>query len=470
MIFWKKSDSCNCNGDHNGEGHYPFWRRPGLSRREFFNISATGLAGYYFAPLAAGQTPQLITSSGMRTKNTARHTIFILLAGAPSHVDTFDLKEGPWLPTDFAPTSYDTVRFPQGLMPTLASQIQRFGIVRSMRAWAVVHQLSQTWAQIGRNPTAVLGKVAPHIGSIVSIEKSSERRTSDILPPFISLNPGGTQVGSGFLSSSYAPFGLNPSGGTLTNTTHPDGQARFSTRQQLLQALDGPMRIHSPYGATADELDAFSTRAQALMYNPVVTTIFALNSADRVRYGSTGFGDACLTARALVENDKGSRFIQITHGGWDHHSNIYQPGTNLRQRTRELDMGLGNLLSDLGQSGLLDNTLVVAVGEFGRTVGGLNAGAGRDHYFQQFALLAGAGINGGRAIGATDDRGAATVAGQSGWSRGRDVRPEDIEATIYSAMGIDWTSIRYDDPFGRGFEYVPFSKDDVYGPINELWA
>jgi uncharacterized protein (DUF1501 family) len=131
-------------------------------------------------------------------------------------------------------------------------------------------------------------------------------------------------------------------------------------------------------------------------------------------------------------------------------------------------VGLGNLLNDLGQSGLLDSTLIVMVGEFGRTVGALNSQAGRDHYFQQFVLFAGAGIHGTRAIGKTDATGSSTV--DPGWSRGRDVRPEDVEATIYSAMGIDWTTIRYDDPFGRGFEYVPFANDDIYGPLNELWA
>jgi uncharacterized protein (DUF1501 family) len=107
-------------------------------------------------------------------------------------------------------------------------------------------------------------------------------------------------------------------------------------------------------------------------------------------------------------------------------------------------------------------------GEFGRTVGQLSAAQGRDHYVQQFAFLAGAGIKGGRAIGSTNSLGSATS--DFGWSRQRDVRPEDIEATIYSAMGINYTSVRYDDPFNRGFEYVPYGQEDLYGPVNELWA
>ena len=107
------------------------------------------------------------------------------------------------------------------------------------------------------------------------------------------------------------------------------------------------------------------------------------------------------------------------------------------------------------------------MGEFGRTVGNVNGAAGRDHHLQQFCVFAGAGTRGGRAIGATDATG--NNVAESGWSRGRTIRMEDVEATIYSALGIDWTTVRYDDPLKRGFEYVPFGPADVYGPINELW-
>jgi uncharacterized protein (DUF1501 family) len=122
----------------------------------------------------------------------------------------------------------------------------------------------------------------------------------------------------------------------------------------------------------------------------------------------------------------------------------------------------------LQSSGLLERTLVVMMGEFGRTVGRLSGALGRDHFLQQFVLFAGAGVKGGRAIGSTTADGSATA--DPGWSRGRDIKPEDVEATIYSALGIDWTATRRDDPTGRGFELVPFAAQDVYGPIDELWA
>ncbi len=425
----------------------------------------TGLSGFYFANVF--HPPEVLADSNVSTRNTATHCIFVLLAGAPSHVDTFDLKEGAWTPSTFAPTSYGDLRFPQGLLPRIAEQLGRVAIVRSMRSWALVHNLSQTWSQIGRNPTSLLGRVAPHIGAVVALEYDSRRRPSDILPGFVSLNAGGTQAGSGYFSSSYAPFNVVPNTAGLSNTRHPDGQARFDLRWQLLHSLDDSLRRNSPLGRSLEDMSNFEESARTLMYNPVVDEIFQFSTAERTRYGTNTFGDACIVARNLVEHDKGTRFVQITLGGWDNHSVIYQ-ANQLPARAKQLDDGLGTLLSDLGSSGLLEHTLVVVLGEFGRTVGPLNGQQGRDHYFQQFALFSGAGIRGGRALGSTDDRGAFTA--DPGWSRNRDVKPEDVEATIYSAMGIDWTTIRYDDPFRRGFEYVPLSRYDVYGPIEELWS
>jgi uncharacterized protein (DUF1501 family) len=133
-----------------------------------------------------------------------------------------------------------------------------------------------------------------------------------------------------------------------------------------------------------------------------------------------------------------------------------------------LDAAVSQLIVELKANGKFNETLIVMVGEFGRTVGQLSAAAGRDHYVQQFCFFAGGGVRGGTTIGATNAIGGATT--DFGWRRQRDVRPEDVEATIYSALGINYTSIRYDDPFGRGFEYVPFASEDLYGPVNELFG
>jgi uncharacterized protein (DUF1501 family) len=135
---------------------------------------------------------------------------------------------------------------------------------------------------------------------------------------------------------------------------------------------------------------------------------------------------------------------------------------------RQFDNGLGQLIADLKADGTFDSTLIVAMGEFGRTVGALNTTAGRDHHVQQSVMLAGARIKGGRAIGKTNAAG--DLVADPGWSGNRAVRNEDIEATIYSALGIDWTKVLHASFLGRGFEYVPSSDQYTYQPIHELWS
>ena len=445
--------------------HRTFFDRPHFTRRHFFEVVGAGITGATLvgrAP-AAEVTPQ----ASVTTLNKAKNVIFILLTGAPSHTDTFDLKMVPGItPTDFNPATISGLQWPTGLLPKLADKIPDMAIVRSMRAWALVHNLAQTWTQIGRNPAAALGDIAPNIGSIVSIEKESERTPSQAFPTFLALNsPQG--VGPGYLPSTYAPFKTQPSTAGLANTTNPDGAVRLDDRWSLLHSLDDPLRVKSPIGRPLEDMDAFYTAAKKMTYNPVVNKSFQFSTANHARYGNTGFGDACLVASQVLAANQGTRFIQITQGGWDMHTNIYA-ATGLPNMGRLLDDGVSALLGDLQASGLLNETLVVMAGEFGRTVGPLSAAQGRDHYLQQFAMFAGAGVKGGRTIGATNSTGSDTE--EYGWSRDRYVRWEDIEATIYSAVGIDWTTVRKDDPFGRGFEYVPFSGDDLYGPVNELWG
>jgi uncharacterized protein (DUF1501 family) len=158
-------------------------------------------------------------------------------------------------------------------------------------------------------------------------------------------------------------------------------------------------------------------------------------------------------------------------GGWDNHSNIYTTAfnaTNANSQARQLDAGLGALMADLKRDGLFDETLIVVMGEFGRTVGPLNGQAGRDHFLTQSVLMAGAGIRGGRAIGSTDAEGRNVA--EPGWSANREIRAEDIEATIYEALGIDWQKTYYDDPLGRGFSLVPTNQGIDYRPVSELWG
>jgi hypothetical protein len=442
-----------------------FFNRPHWTRREFFQIAGTGLTGSYLAQRYARAAD--VNGGGVTPINKAKNVIFILLAGAPSHVDTFDLKVlAGTTPDTFAPETINGILFPTGLMPKLAAQLANIAIVRSMRSHALVHSLAQTWSQIGRNPAAALGSIAPNIGSVVAIEKEPERRPGQVFPTFLALNSPAA-AGEGYFSAEYAPFKVTPSANGLANTTNPDGEALFGARWSLLHKLDDPLRVNSPYGKPLQDYDNFYSSAKGLMYNPVVNKAFQVPAADHTRYGATPFGDACVIARQVLAANQGTRFIQITQGGWDMHQNIYA-ANQLPTLGKLLDNGLGALIGDMQANGSLQETLIVMVGEFGRTVGPLTAAKGRDHYPQQFAVFAGGGVKGGTVIGTTNSDGSDTD--DYGWSQQRYVYPEDIEATIYSAAGIDWTTIRKDDPFRRGFAYVPETDPVTYYPVTELWG
>lgn len=382
----------------------------------------------------------------------------------------WDLKEGPWTPAGLAPTSHGDVRWPQGLLPRMAGHLGQLAIIRTALAWAAVHPLAQKWAQIARNPSAALGSMAPHIGAVVSMETQKSRRPGDVLPSFIALKSA--MAGAGYFPVQHAPFAIAPSATGLTTLSRADAAERLDERWQLLQTLDGA-RATAELGEDATGMAVFYDAAKALIDTPGINDVFTFTADEHLRYGANSTGDALIVARNVIAANKGTRFVQVTFGGWDHHSNIYgKNGSSLYSQCRILDEGIDALLTDLattpGVNGgiLLDETLVVIMGEFGRTVGPITANGGRDHSPRMSLVLAGGGVRGNRVVGRTDSVGyRATDYG----SLGRDVRPEDIAATIYSALGIDYTTVRHDDPWGRGFEYVPYAREGIYEPLKELF-
>ncbi len=477
--------------------HQTFFNRPDFTRRGFFQLAAAGLTGSYLFGQSAASP--VVVSQNMATKNTAKNCIFILLTGAISSRDSWNLKvtsdlnsltrNGQSVVSVMNPTMINGVNWPVGIFPKLGQHLSDISIIRSMSAWALVHSLAQTWAQIGRNPAAALGNIAPNIGSVVAIEKDKERKPGQVFPAFVALNSGGG-IGNGYFPATYAPFRLNQPTGTngtagIPGTTNQNGQPVFNTMFSRLHQIDDPLRTNSPYGQPLQDYDAFYSAAKGMMYNQAVTQAFTFSAADSQRYGvnnnGTSFGNACLVAKQILAADQGTRFIQISFGSWDMHVDIYGTanpnGSNMFTMGPQLDAGVAALIDDLKAAGLFDSTLIVMVGEFGRTPG-ISAAGGRDHYLLLSAMLAGGGISGGKVIGATNADNSSVT--DYGWdpSNGnplaaktaRYVRPEDLESTIYSAMGIDWTTIRYDDPFKRGFEYVPFASQGTYSPVHDLWS
>src|SRR5882672_5841665 len=207
-----------------------------------------------------------------------------------------------------------------------------------------------------------------------------------------------------------------------------------------------------------------------MIKSPQVAGMFQLKEDERKRYGATPFGDACQIARNMVAARAGARYILVNQGGWDHHGDIYgktdvsrtedpRMRGGLYTNCAELDAAYAALSQDLksmkAQDGgsLLSKTLVLAMGEFGRTPGDLTDIKGRDHWpAVRAGLFAGAGVKGGRLLGATDEQGGKIV--KFDWHRNRPMYPEDVTATIYSALGIDWSKKIASTPSGRAFEYV----------------
>jgi hypothetical protein len=449
-----------------------------MDRRLFFKIAATGLTGYFLPPMQLFGESETTTQAASQATlvGSAKNCIFILLTGAPSQIDTFDLKVGPWTPATFNPYTVNGVDWPTGLLPSLAGQLNmgRFSVIRSCQSTALVHALLQSWAQIARNPASATGSIAPNIGSVVASEFESQRTAAQKLPGFVSFASGGSLQGAGYFSGRYSPFDVAPAATGLTNLSNSDGASLFTARYNLLSTADAALRsTPSIYGTPMETMASFYSDAQRMMYDPNVANAFRFAASDQAKYGNTTFGNACVTARNVLMSNLGARYIQIDLGGWDNHQNIYST-QGLYTPAKALDVGLANLIADLatipGSNGrtLLDDTLIVATGEFGRTVGNITSQNGRDHYFVHSALVAGGGVIGGRALGSTTSDGAYVQ--DPGWSAGRPVYAEDIAATIYSALGIDYTKTLHDDPLGRGFQYVMSTGDIVVGqPVLELF-
>jgi hypothetical protein len=273
------------------------------------------------------------------------------------------------------------------------------------------------------------------------------------------MNFAGTAAGlvrQGCLPYACGPLPIEMKQGTEF-VVDANEKAVFDRRWRLREALEGAGGAAAP----SPEFDVFYNSALSMITAPGLAEAFKIPEEDRARYGGSTLGDSCILARNLVRSGAGTRFISISHNGWDLHADMYDP-KNRRNHyglCRELDSALATLLADLarlratdGQT-LLEKTFVVCMGEFGRTGGELTVNKGRDHNRSAFsAVFAGAGVQGGRAFGVTDSNGVNVL--QPEWNEKRSIYPEDVIVTIYSLLGIDWTKKVTNTPSGRAFEYI----------------
>ncbi len=457
---------------------------PSLTRRELLRVGGITLVGGY---LNAFRPVNVRAQERVRPMATARQVLFINIEGGMSQVDTLDAKEGSWTPSYFDIRSYaGDLKLPAGLFKQLPGVLDKITVVRSLTAWDAVHGRAQYYIQTGHPLNLALAKEVPAIGAVVCSELAGKRKATDSLPAFISMNLAGNQAGpinQGFLSAEFGPLNLSV-GDSPPNLSPQKGmEETFNRRWERLQQLDKTLRRgdgHLDRGFA--DYHEYYRGAWAIMNDPRVPDVMTITDEDKKRYGSSSIGNSLILARNLLRADAGTRFITADHGGWDHHGNIYKENTrNHPVLIMELDVAFSNLIKDLegmpskytpGKT-LLDETLVIAMSEFGRTTGQVSeTRKGREHYMQVHAgMLAGGGIKRGAVIGKTDEAGGKIV--DPGWSGNRSIYMEDIACTIYSALGIDWTKRIETTPSGRAFHYVePASGTKYVGfkPVQELFA
>ncbi len=391
------------------------------TRREFILGSVFGLT-----------LADVLAAHPARAK--ARSCVLVWLNGGPSHLDMFDLK--PDAPAEIRgefkpiPAALDGVRICEHL-PRIAKLLDRATLIRTLTSPEGNHDRASHHLLTGHHPSPAL--VYPAMGSVAAKEFGAGRT----LPSYITIPTPSQYAGAGYLTGAFEPFAVNsdPSRDfTVRDLEPPVPPDRVDRRKAMLAAVDRFTRSVEAYPAR----DAFVEQAFGLVTSTEARAAFDLGQEDpkaRQRYGPSRVGQSCLLARRLVES--GARFVTVNDEGWDTHDNNFRrlAGTFSQGKQiyggklPDLDRAVAALLEDLEERGLLANTLVAVMGEFGRTPK-LNSIGGRDHWPRaNSVLLAGGGVKRGQVVGETDAHGELPAS--------RPVPPEDLVATVYHLLGID---------------------------------
>ncbi len=407
----------------------------GLTRRDVLKVGALGGLGFSLADYLA------VASTGGVPAGAADSAILIYLAGGPSHMDTFDMK--PDAPEEYRGEFKPIQTNVAGIvicehLPRLARVADKYTIVRGVSHTVAAHALGTQYMSTGNRPLPSLQY--PGYGAVLA----KERPTPPGVPPFVAV-PNTPQV-PGYLGVKYGAFQTNATpapgrpfnvrGISLSNGLTIEDIER---RQRLLEDLDIAFASFEQRDDLLSGLDTFSQQAYAILTSRRTREAFDLSKEPRnivERFGDSGFGQSCLLAVRLVE--AGVRYVTVTYGGWDTHASNFD-----RLKDRQLptlDVGLSALFETLAERGLLQKTVVMVTGEFGRTPK-VNGRAGRDHWPRaMFVLFGGGAFGGGKVVGASDEKGQGP--------KEKAISPDDIAASFYHAMGIDHTK-EYRTPTGR---------------------
>jgi hypothetical protein len=394
--------------------------------------------------MSAALAPNALAAAGR-----AKRCILLWMAGGPSQLDTCDPKTGTnGGPFDAIRTRVPGIRISEHL-PTVAKQMKDIAIIRSMNTREGNHERATYLLHTGYAPQVTV--THPSLGAVVAAQIGD---SGSDLPNFVSL--GGPSLGSGFLGPQYKPLVVGNSGSMPDNLGMAYGvdEKRQKYRLKLLGDMEKKFAAERGFELSAARKDI---RERALrMMNSKLTQVFDINtdrSTIRSDYNlETRFGRGCLTARRLIE--AGVPFVEVRLPGWDTHSENFD---KVRDLSAALDPGMGTLIADLRDRGLLRDTLVVWMGEFGRTPR-INGNAGRDHFPRAWSVaLAGGGISGGQVIGRTSENGQEVV--------DRQVNTGDLFASIARCFGISPNAENV-TPSGRPITVV--DKDG--NPIRELFS
>ena len=425
----------------------------GPSRRELLRVGVLsawglGLEDFFRLKARAGQEP----SQTSAPKAKAKACILVWLAGGPSHIDTLDPK--PDAPKEYRgefkaiDTTLPGVKLSE-VFPNLAKTLDKTVLIRSMTSPEAEHDRAAHHYLTGYRPSPAL--VYPGWGSVLAKSRGFGKST---LPPHVAIPDAPLFSSSGYLSPAYDPFLVggdpNQDGFRVRDLTPPDRVTleRLLRRRSMVKSLDGFAREIGSTPLTAGR-DQFADQAYDLLTSNKALAAFKIGDEDsklRERYGRNPFGQSLLLARRLVES--GVSFITVNDRGmgqlgWDTHAQNFPTIKNTL--APPLDQGLSALISDLIERNLFDSTLIVMMGEFGRTPR-VNSNAGRDHFGRANSiLLAGGGLPKGLALGRSDSRAEGPA--------DRPITPADLAATVFTTLGID-PSHRFETPDGQPIRVV----------------
>jgi hypothetical protein len=395
-----------------------------MNRRDLLRIGSLSPLGLSLLNLPAHAKPSVVK---------AKSCILIWLDGGPSHLETWDIKtdapaevRGPF---QAIKTNVAGIQIGE-CFPHTAKITDKIAIIRSMTSPLGEHGLANHYLLTGYKPSPVLNY--PSYGSVLS----ELRGGSHSLPPYVAIPDAGPAMGAGFLKATRQPFacGGDPakSDFRIRDLDFYPGvdAARLDRRHQYLSQVDR-------FQQRVEASDPIMEQAYRLVTTPDAKGAFNLTEekeSTRLRYGPRTIGQSCLLARRLVE--RGVPFVTVNNPGWDTHDNLVvrlkegyagaKEGVGL---IPSLDLALSGLIGDLSERGLLDETLVIAMGEFGRTPK-VNTARGRDHWPRVSSLvMAGGGIRGGQVVGSSDRTGESPS--------NRPVTPSDLAATLYTLLGIN---------------------------------